>query len=378
MKFLISFVSAILICFFLAQSASSIGMTPASREIFFEPGLFRNFSFVAIASPKDDILVRPYASGDLANYTRVPDRTYFLIAGESTGMWGEIHLPQEMTPGVHRLGFGIMEETPPVAGGYAGVVAKMGVESLLFVRVPYPSKYVELKMNIEDTALGDDAVVIMTVSNRGSLDLEDVQGFVDIISPAFERVERVAYSQGSVYIPKMETRTFTAHWNTSKHNPGDYQAIATVNYDGNVTSAKRDFRLGDLQININNFRVNDTVSGEIAKFVADLKSIWISNIPQVFNRVAIMDTDGNVVGETKGETIRMGNWGEYPLEIYWDTENTPEGDYVAEILLEYGERNNTASTTFKITNPMEIPWIYIVIILLVIFISYQFYRSRRK
>jgi len=365
-------------------TARAIGMSPIYREIYFEPGMEETFHFIMIGERDSDLLVRPYASGSLENYTTVPDQSYLIPAGMGIGFAATLNLPEKLKPGMHMLHVGILEELPSGGGGGQGIVAKLGVESLVGVRVPYPAKYLEMKMKCPEADVGESVLFEVDVFNRGTKDLEDVSGFIEIFSHDHSVVERVDMNEGSLYLAARDNAHFTANWDTTGVQPGLYDGIVTINYDGNETSSKCRFRLGELNIDILDFSANETQQGGIAKFVAILQSTWNSEIPQVFNRIDIRDKDGKLVGSTSGETIRVGSWSEKKMTVYWDTEENDVGEYNALLTLEYEGKNSTKTTRFNIVSTFEWlsnlimnNWQLIMITVLVLLIIYQAIKSKK-
>jgi len=372
------FVTVLMFILMLPHAALAIGVTPIYREIYFEPNLHRNFSIVMIGDAESDKIIRPYVDGDLANYSIIPNRTFLLPKGSSLGLWVTLKLPEKLTPGRHQLHVGPMEENPPSAGGAQGVIARLGVESIIYVNVPFPSKYLDLRMVCQEAVLGENAQFTVDVANLGSVDLNDVSGYVEIFSPAGANAGRADMKEGSIFLSPAQKAKLSASWNAAGVEPGYYTAAATINYDGNISSTTCNFRLGELKINIADLSVNGTKKGEIAKFVALLQSTWNSDIPQVFSEITVKAKDGAVVGTSKGEAIRIGRWEDRKVTIYWDTGNAPEGDYMATLLLEYQDKNSTKTVNFKIISAFEITWMHMVIICLAALMAYQAVRSRRK
>ena len=362
----------------LTPGVLAIGISPVYREIYFEPNLNKTFHFLMIGDRDSDLLVRPYVDGFLANYTTVPDRSYLIPATKGVPFGAVLTLPETMPPGKHMLRVGILEELPSTSSGMQGIVAKLGVESLIALRVPYPAKYLELGMRCSETAAGENAKFDLDVYNRGTKDLQDVSGYVEVFSPEHKKMGRAYMKEGSLFIPTAGSGHFTAEMGTSGFQPGMYEAVATINYDGNQTSTRCGFRVGELNVEIKSFGANDTQQGGIAKFGALLQSTWNSEIPQVFNEVEIRTKDGELVGKASGETIRVGSWSEKQMTIYWDTGDNEIGDYVAKLTLEYEGRNSTKSAEFRIVgafdgiiNFLAANWFIIVIAALVVLIVYQ-------
>ena len=368
--------TALLAFLFFMPHVQAIGISPVYREVFFEPGYEKNFTFIIIGAPKRPLVVKPYVNGTPAEYAIVPERTYYIGAKDSHAFTIGLKLPQEMEPGKHKLYVGVMEQA---SSSDDGIFARIGVESIIEVRVPYPAKYIEFTTRCQDTDIGDTATFRSTVTNYGTKDLEDVSSKFEIFSSEDTRVADLETNEGSVFLATRQEATFSSSWETEGNNPGEYLAVTTVNYDGKTTSGACKFRLGELHIDIENLEINDTVQGDIAKFVATIQSLWNSGLPQVFSEITIYDEDGNEVGSSAGETIRVGKWGSRELTIYWDTGSNPVGDYEAELFLDYDGSNTTSRrVAFSITQPLEISWVHVLLIVMVIIIVYQVVSRRRK
>jgi hypothetical protein len=382
--FLIGLFAITIVITCVPSNVMAIGMSPIYREIYFEPGLTETFHFIMIGLKDGDLLVRPYAEGDLENYTTVPDQAYLIPASKGIGFSATLTLPDKLKPGIRVLRVGIQEELTSKASGSAGIVAKLGVESLIHVRVPYPAKYLEMKMECTNVEEGEVATFDLDVFNRGSKDLQEVSGYIDIFSPEHKKMGKINMNEGTLSIPFQGSVHFTSEWDTTGAEPGLYEAVATVLYDGNQTSTRCWFRVGELNIKIKSFGANDTQQGSIAKFNAVLQSQWNHDIPQVFNTVTIRNSNGEIVGTTSSETLRVGSWNERAMTIYWDTEDNEIGEYDATLLLEYENKNSTKSAKFRIVSSFQavfeflgLYWHMIVIIVLVLLILYQAIKGKK-
>ncbi|RLI98487.1 MAG: hypothetical protein DRO99_00575 [Candidatus Aenigmatarchaeota archaeon] len=370
------FVLCLLLALAFVPTVSAIGITPAYREIYFEPGLHRNFSFVMIGDLEKDMVVRPITTGDLQDYIILPNRTYYLPARTAIGIWATLDMPESLDPGKYTMKIGFAEKPPE---GIDAIFATVGVQSVISMRVPYPSKYLELKMRCNDPPVGEDTVFDIDVFNRGSIDLVDVNGHVEVFSPMDKLLDKKGLDEGSVYLRPKETAHFSSRWDTTGQDAGFYRAVATINYDGNVTSTMCTFTVGELNIDIKRFDVNDTIQGTTARFDALLQSTWNSEIPEVYPTVYIEKPDGTLVDTAQGPTIRIGKWKEYHMkDLYWDTTGKEPGDYVARLLLEYRDTNSTATTEFKILNAFQLSMTHVVIIALIALVAYQAIHTRRK
>jgi hypothetical protein len=366
---------ALVLLLLAVPSVQAIGISPPYREIYFEPGLEKNFTFFMIGAPESASVVKPYLEGNMSEFMTVPNRTYFLDEKSSDSFQASMSLPQEYKPGRHKIYVGILEQK---TGGGEGIFARVGIQSIIEVRVPYPAKYIEMDLECPNVNIGDTARFIDEITNFGTKDISDITGSVEILSPNDQKVTDLDMEQGSIFLSPQEKKELTARWDTREAIPGIYHAVFSVNYDGKQADAACRFRVGDLKIDILSLEADDVEQGKIARFDASLQSIWNDDIPQVFTELLVFDDEGNLVGSSSGETVRMGVWSSRNMTLYWDTENNDAGDYTARLSLEYEGMNSSRTAEFKIISPFNIPWAYIVVILLVVVIAYQVWQRRKR
>ncbi|MEM5808209.1 MAG: hypothetical protein QW818_03700, partial [Candidatus Aenigmatarchaeota archaeon] len=169
-----------LISLLLVQNVYAIGISPASMFINFEPNLKKTITYMVINNQNKEIQVNMYVTGELKDYIKLTKTTDILKAGEVKSFTFEISLPDKLDkPGDHEARIGAIESIPATAGEGATVAARTAVESIFIVRVPYPGKYIQVKLDAKDVNLGQIATFILAISNLGELDVT-VSGEIDI------------------------------------------------------------------------------------------------------------------------------------------------------------------------------------------------------
>lgn len=331
--------------------------------IDFEPNLKKTITYMVINTQDKEIQVDMYVTGELKDYIKLTETKAILKAGETKSFTFEINLPSKLDrPGNYEARIGAIESIPTSAGEGATVAARTAVESLFFVRVPYPGKYIEIKLDTKDANLGQTAAFTITISNLGELDVT-ASDEIDIFDPANNKL--VTLFAGETKVKSKESGNLYANWQTTKDiKPGTYRAVANVKYNGNSATAEKSFKVGELLIDIVNIKVDKIKKDGITKFEIELESFWNEKIPNVFVEVQIFDKDGNKITTVKNESVDMAPWEKKSVTAYLDTKGLEAGKYDAKVILHYQDK-----TTEKTIEVEIVAFPYTVLIIIGIAVS---------
>src|SRR3989344_1401442 len=134
-NFLLIFV--ILSILALTLNVSSLGLTPAKKEINFKPNLETYFNFKPLADENQEVHV--YAEGDLAEYVSFSKN----ILNGSEPFNVTIKFPESVEiPGRHKLYIVAEEKIDEELAATIGT--RIIVKAVIYVDVPYPGKYLEI------------------------------------------------------------------------------------------------------------------------------------------------------------------------------------------------------------------------------------------
>jgi len=326
----------------LSSQAVALGISPSRTIIDYEPGLEKTYQFYVLNTQNVPLSLEVYVSGALSDYVKTSTKSLQLSADESMkGFTVTIKLPPELeNPGIHDTRVGVVEALPGFESRGTGVAARVGVESQLWVRVPYPGIYADIELETEDVAVGENADFTITVHNRGT-DPITASGTVEV-----KDSERMVASlnAGSAFINPKESEALKASWSTEGFSPGIYTAVATVKYDGQAKQASRDFRVGALSVDIFELYRQTAIPNTIVKMPLEVRSLWNEPIKGIYAELEILDGE-NVIAKSKSETFDLEPWESMNVTLYADTNGFDFGEYGARVTLHYAGR--TASKLFR-------------------------------
>lgn len=323
----------LLILILFSSSVFSIGITPGRTTINFESGLEKTIPFSVINNEKKNMDVILWVEGDLAEYVTLEETLISFSSNEDAKELSyRVELPNEIEiPGEHSAEI-IAREMPKEkdsSGYYVGATAAVATQ--LLVRVPYPGKYAEIKLNVVGGD-GDNPVnFYIEVLNFGEEDISNAQAVIEVKGPTNEVIATIETDAKSILSKKRDELVGT--W-IPDVNPGVYHAVAILDYDGKKARAEKNFNVGDLRIDILSIETDRFRLGEIAKFDILVESKWNEQINGVYAQTLIKD-DENIVADFKSASVNVPAFEQTGMTAYWDTEGVKEGEYDGSIILHY-------------------------------------------
>jgi hypothetical protein len=322
-----------------ALQAHALGVTPGRSTIDFSPSLAKDITFTITNTDHRSFNAYIYKEGDLADYISFEKSIVeFSESDNSKSFTFSVRLPERIdTPGDH-WGKVVVMELPAgwtAPEGETSVVATVAVMHQLRVKVPYPGKFVQLDISVQEAVPGEPVNFFVKMYNLGQEDIASAQASIDILGPTNEVIATIETSPAS--IRSMEKGELMAVWQ-AETNPGMYHASATVRYDGEVGKTEKNFYVGNMLVEVIDIMVKDFNLGGVAKFDILTESKWNQEIKDVYAQMVIIDSADNKVADFKSASMDMQPLEKAHLYAYWDTEGVTEGDYVAKLALHYGGR----------------------------------------
>ena len=355
MKRLIIFLTLIIISIQFI-SAGGVGISPAFYKEFFEPNLTKSFSFHAFnADPTKG--VNTYVRGDLAEYVNL-STDYMLGGGRFTAT---INLPDKIDkPGKHIILIGVIEAIEDIKGTVGGIAA---IQGRIDIIVPYPGQYAESTFAITNINEGEEAKYEITTENLGTQTLK-INPIIEIFKDNMTERILIETFKESTLEPK-GTLKIQGALNTKGLPPGEYQAVATVNWGKNDTM-KQVFRVGEFLVEIIDYDYQFE-QGRINPFNIQIQNKWNTRIDEVFASVSITD-EGRLVGSFKTVSVDTSPWEMKNITGYFDTTNLEAKRYVAKILLSYGEGTTSKLVAIYINQSLKTVYVKYIIIASIIVI----------
>jgi len=322
-----------------AGYASALGVTPGRTTIDFEPGLEKTLSFTITNNEHKQFNAYVYVEGDLSDCITFDQNIIsFNESDNSHGLTYEVRLPQRLDPpGDHWAKIVIMElpmgwEAPE---GETRIIATVAVIHQLRVKVPYPGKFMQLDLLIQEAVPNESVRFFVKMYNLGKEDIAKAQATIQILGSTNEVIASI--EAGPRAVKSMQRGELTAVWQ-AQANPGLYHARVTVRYDGEAGHVEKNFYIGNMLVDVLDVSVKDFRLGGIAKFDILAESMWNQPIPGVYAQMVINDEQENKVADFKSASVDMEPYERAHLYAYWDTQGVQEGDYITRLTLHYAGR----------------------------------------
>lgn len=360
--FLVFFIFSFL---FLSSNALAIGIGPSRLIIDFEPNYEDTITYTVINA--EDILLRAslYVKGDLKDYITLSTTELVLDPGESKSFEVRLKLPAQISPGRHDIRIGASEAEP---AGIGTVAALAAVEAQLWIDAPYPGKYIEVGFDATNAAVNEMVDFTLTVTNKGKQNLSSVSAAIDIYEKrSNEKVGDVDIAGKSVAVG--DTVELEGRWKGTQ--VGAYRAVATVSYDGSTKTAEKEFKVGDLVVEILGIRAEDIRENSIGKISIDIDSLWNEDIENVYAEV---DVNGEKM--TSGPIV-LGAWSNATLNVFWDTGGVSAGEYDADVTVHYAGKTATKKIILTV-KPAQNIWMYALAIAIILALLFFIFRRKRK
>lgn len=269
------------------------------------------------------------------------------------------------------------------SGGMVG--SRSGACGRIIINIPYPGKYLITGITAHNTDLGGTAKIDLFLNNRGLEDIKEITGTIYIYDENNNLVKQISIEKTSLL--SRERKTQNLFIDTMGLKPGEYTAKAEIKWDNGVERKEAVFRIGAEKVElleITKTYQNNTINPVEMK----VKNNWNQQTQNIY---AVINAEGQ---ELKTPTIELGAWQEGILKTYWDTKGLGLGDYPAEIILHYNNKEDKYKETFTIIEQaiekpemqkVKIPLsglmifvIIIIIILILLNIGLIIKLSRRK
>jgi methionine-rich copper-binding protein CopC len=319
-----------------AANAKAIGVTPGRTTVDFEPNLEKSVTFTILNNEHKEFNAFVYAEDELKDIiTADKNIVEFRETDDSKPFTFRYKLPEKMEkPGDHWAKIVVME-MPPGSGSPAEgqvVLATTAVVHQLRVRVPYPGKYAEIELVANEAEPNGTVNFFVKIYNLGTENVYKAFATVDILGPTNEKIDTL--ESEPIEIESKKTGEIAVPWQANV-NPGMYHAVATVNYDGNVASAEKNFGVGALRIEVLDVKVRNFALGGIAKFEINVENKWNQKVEGVFAEMIMSNQNGDHVASFRSASIDVDPLQRSALYAYWDTQGVEKGAYDAKLVLHY-------------------------------------------
>ncbi len=334
----------------------AIGLSPSPIHIEYQPGKEEEFTFSIMNNQGNEVYAHLYASGEYASLLTFKETIIKIPAYQAYEVKAKIRFPEAiLTPGPQHIKIGVIEE-PADNIQAQGVIPKAGVETKLKFAVPYPGKYLQLRLEVPSVNAGERLPVQLFIKSYGKETVERLSGSI-ALEAAQQVLKTIPVSLHEI-LPD-EERSFQDFVKTEDMPAGDYMATGIFAYDRFQGFASTDFRIGTLYVNLTNFTKTferDTV----AQLDLHIASRWNENIDDVYATIEIMQ-DGRGVASMQTPGVSLNPWQTAILRTYWDTNGIAQGNYQARITLHYAQTSSVFDGDLVVYAKIKVNTTYILI-----------------
>jgi hypothetical protein len=323
---------------FMILNVSALGVTPAKQLFEYKEGTTLEGSFKII---NDEGVARELVidtRGKLERNIVLDRRRISLAATDAEQIVSyTIVIPSDLEPGRHTGDLVISEDKGGSSGDDAIVGAVLSVVTQVEIFVPYPGKYAQTKLRVNNADVGENVGFAVDVINLGEFDLATVYANIDIYSDLGQKIESI--NTNSMSIPADKKNELSATW-TANVPVGKYKAIATVIYDGETAITEANFQVGTVNLELQQLTVNNFVLGEIVKMDLLVENKWSEDFDDVHTQVKIYGAAGNVLADFNSPDETVNALQKKVLSSYWDTAGVQEGTYDTKVIIHYAGNKN--------------------------------------
>ena len=374
-KRVITLLFLFLFLFIIIKNSYSIVITPPYVNIDYIPGERVNWSFNVGGYYEENSTMNiiAYPSEELNQTTFITSQQPIPLKNhEWLPVTGYLDLPLDLKPGIHRTGVIVQQEIPKNIS--QGLVAVIGVEYVIYVIVPFPGKYIDSSLQVQNANVGQPIIFTVILTNLGSETIKDTNILLTIYDKDNKIIANLSDSQQDIKQYDRVEKIFD--WPTGNNPFGFYTTLMNLTYDSIKDSKSINFRIGDILIDITNITGTTIKTGKIGKVSIKSESQYNDNINNVYAQI---EADNKI---WKSSTINFVPFGVNDLEIFLDTQDIKTGVYDAKAKLFYADK--ISEKDFKLTvkknffQNSALLYISLIAVLIIIVIVAYVLKNKKK
>lgn len=332
---------------FMVSSVFALGITPGRTTIDFEKNLKKNVGFSILNAGGSDIKVVFSAQGDLSEYISLPVKEADISGSEEVKSFSyDLNLPSELSPGLHTGEVFALQLPGGSTSEGSQLLATLAVVTQVHLYVPYPGKYANVKMYVYSANVGEEVKFVIPVVSAGEFDISSVRANVDIFNKMGTKID--SFNTDEVSVAAGTKKELVYDWEADVE-VGEYFAKAAIVYDGDTINLEEKFSVGSKELELQEIKVGGFSLGEIAKLEMLVENKWSEMISEVHIETLIKDKDGGVVSTFQSAAQDIGAFEKKSFDSYWDTAGVREGEYDAEVSINYGDKESRKNLKFEVS-----------------------------
>lgn len=375
---------SILILIFLIglTSGRSLLLSPPYDKYTYEPGKIYSWSFNVggLKEANQTQLFEVYPSNELNQSLIIfSNKTLTLTPNAWVSVYGQFKVPNDLKPGSHKAGITVVSK--PSKESQQGLSALVGIEYIIYVDVPYPGKYLEASLDVQNVNKGDTVKFMTSLTGKG---IEKIN-FANIKLIVYDSNNKNIYeiNDNVENINPSDAIKKTFEWNTKINPDGIYKVVMEINYDTDKIILEKNFRIGDLVIKIVNITGTNIYKGDTGKIVVIGESQYNSFIDQAYATIEF--NSGDSLLQLKSSSYGFDPFTRNNFEIFLDTSNIKIGEYNATAKIIYANKTEQKEFKINVKNKLlsiifsiQTILIFIIVILILIILFILIKRDKNK
>lgn len=290
----------------------AIGIIPARTILEYSPGMISEIQFTVVNTLQKDIKVTFSAEGELKEHIKLPED---IVLGREEGkkVAGILEIPNiQLTPGNHD-GFIIATET--ISGSSSGVIAAAAVATNIRVRVPYPGKYADARIDVLE---GSKLQFFVAMTNLGSEEIANALTAIEIINEAENILETLQTPIQQNIGPK-KVAEFSAEMDGASLSSGSYIARAKIQYDGMSLVKEREFSIENEGLVITEVEVKRSQE-DLIELSTEVVNEYSYTAEGVYAEFILENSEG-VIATVKTAAVEIDAKEKKILSTYWENKD---------------------------------------------------------
>lgn len=334
-----------LIFLVITTGVYGLGVSPAKKIVNYQQGEVQAGTFRILKEKPGDLDISLEVEGEYAGMIEL-EKTKYTLSEYATEIPFSVKMDYKLPPGETKVQIYVEELGSSIQINSQGISARVKIPYTIILQAPYPDKYIKAEVRIKDDA--NKVEFVSYVSNVGSEKIDKLKTFYDVMEEEVKMTTLVS-NENSLDVNK--DLKISSELSKEQIQNGEYETLATINYDDKHVEIKKKFHVGEPVINLTHYD-RYFPKGEIAKMNLELFNDWNKRIEEASVKVQIVE-NSMTKAEAKSSTFTIGKYETKPVEIYLDTAPLKLGNYDAKIITTYLGKTTTENVKLEILSQKE-------------------------
>ena len=362
----------------LTSTVNALGIAPSDTYISFEPYGAGSFEIMLINNGDESVNASVNLGGPFSEYFNMVNGVQEVKAGSSTKYIVEYSFPASLDlhgPVNHDLN--VNQE---ITERKEGISASLVVVARVVVDVPYPERYLEYGLSVEDVNEGEELNFNFNIANKGEGNIFGFKSNLIIYDPSTEeKLFEVEDSASSLISGVKVTKTINV--DSSEIGGGTFVADSFVTYDGIETDHRNiTFKVGYEDVEVIEYPFNATFGG-IRKLMFVVDNKWNIAINDVVIETYIEKNGVPITERSISNGFDLKALGEKNVPVYLDISNVNQGAYQLVVTIKYNGSEKIQKFDFSVISDKKFftkEMVAGILIVCLIFANFLWLTLRKK